>query len=94
MNDKIKNRFPNNFPVDLYQKAYSLEHLGIYNCVWEYEGIVEAVNFLCNKGYIILGGDVYESINGIIKGTYDNWYYNPNLKLDNNKNIENSKQKA
>ena len=33
------------------------------------------IQFLSSKNHIILGGDVYECLNGEIEITYDNWHF-------------------
>lgn len=82
--DLQKYRLPEDFPKELYALGYPLdEDFGFNEIVWNAVDIVKVIDFLCNRNYAILGGDVYQKIAGKFKLTYDNWYLNKeNLSWD------------
>jgi hypothetical protein len=94
MGKNYKLRLPNDFPEELYSSAKSLEHLGISELAWGWESVIKAIKFLCERNYVILGGDVYQLINGSLKSTYDSWYINKNEVKPNNNFVEESMNKA
>ncbi len=49
--------------------------IGINEYAWNYDSIVEMIPLLREKRLPILGGDVFIIENGIVKLTYDSWYY-------------------
>ena len=56
-------------------EALSLSVIGINEYAWNYNSIVEMIPLLREKRLPILVGDVFIIENGIIKPTYDSWYY-------------------
>jgi len=90
MNDIIKH-FPNDFPMHLINKGYSLVPIGVSEMVWKFTDAIEIINFLANQGYPILGGDVYLEKDNVFESTYDSWY----LEKSESKNFaEESRKKA
>jgi hypothetical protein len=93
-----KSYFPSNFPEQLIRTGISLDHLGIIEIAWDKNDAIAAISFLCNSGYIILGGDVYVMDNGCLQYTYDNWFFEPRALKDHqnihNYLIQKSKDKA
>ena len=53
----------------------SLENIGIDEVAWGKEAALAVVDYLGEKGYTILGGDVYKYDDGKIIITYDSWYF-------------------
>jgi hypothetical protein len=90
-NDNYKALLPKDFPKELIKLAYNLEPIGIAEIAWKSKDIIKVVDFFVDKGYAILGGDVY-SLNGKeLESTYDNWYINNPLSQSL---LEESRKKA
>lgn len=63
-------------PEELATVAIDLKDiLGINEVVWGADKSKKTIETLSQKGYVILGGDVYKTEDNKIKNTYDNWYY-------------------
>lgn len=64
------------FSQELLKTGYNLTAIGISEIAWKCEDALNAINFLADRGYAILGGDVYMLNNGDIEPTCDSWYIN------------------
>lgn len=78
-------------PESLLKVGISLESIGISELAWEYETALDVINFLEEKGFHILGGDVYSCKQNTVNSTCDSWYYE---ETSCNDFTENSKNKA
>ena len=58
---------------------------------WKYTDAVEVVNYLSQREYVLLGGDV---LNSDFSYTYDNWYYSYNHSISLEDNLKWSVLKA
>lgn len=75
MHPEYRKRFPAEFPLSLVDSARPLEkELESILSLWKYEDIKNVINYLVDKQYIILGGDVYLEEPDQLYLTYDNWY--------------------
>lgn len=61
----------------ILSEGRSLIDVGIYNWAFTKSAALAAIERLASIGVPILGGDVYEIINGILQSNYDNWYCDP-----------------
>lgn len=68
----------NILPDRLIKNTLDLECIGIHEFAWEYKFALNAIKFLSDNNYIILGGDVYRinDQSGKISSTGDSWYFN------------------
>lgn len=57
----------------------SLDQIGIRNWALTKEAALNALDKLLEIQVPILGGDVFEKINGVMRPKYDNWYCDPIL---------------
>ena len=51
-----------------------MESIGVKNWALSKEDAIKALDRFYELQIPILGGDVYENINGVIQCNYDNWY--------------------
>ena len=59
MHPEYRKRFPAEFPLSLVDSARPLgKELESILSLWKYEDIKTVINYLVDKQYIILGGDV------------------------------------
>lgn len=56
-------------------RGYSLMELGVCEYAYEYNDVMEYINWLEKEQLVILGGDVYLIDGKNFEITYDNWYY-------------------
>lgn len=68
------NNYNSVLPKELIKLGYNLETLGIAEIAWKSEDIMKVIDFLIEKKYIILGGDVYLLNGKELEFTYDSWY--------------------
>ena len=61
---------------------------------WKYEHVLNVINYLCDKGYAILGGDVYKIDNDGIEFKGDNWHIDKISKDSDKAYVEKSRKKA
>lgn len=85
--------FPSDFPKFLMENAVDLKEVGVYNFAWKSKEAVEAIEFLADNGFIILGGDVFSLNNEDIESTGDSWYFE-NKNEREKAAINKSKEKA
>ena len=69
-------------PKELLDVGYSLDSMGISEIAWKSQDALKIIEFLGNKGYPILGGDVYTLDKEKIESTYDSWYMNKSTTED------------
>ena len=62
------------FPSSMIDSSISLRELGIKELAWKWKDIKQVIDFLVEKKYAILGGDVYLLNNDQKIQTYDSWY--------------------
>lgn len=91
MSEKYIAYLPSDFPKELLSVGHSLEVIGVSEMAWEYKEALNVINFFANKGYVILGGDVYMFNNEGFESTYDSWYIN---KSKSESFVEESRKKA
>lgn len=58
-------------PSELIESAIYLDNDEV---IWNYKDSIIVINSIKRKQYVILGGDVYEFINGVSQPLGDNWY--------------------
>jgi len=80
--------------IELLNRAIVYMHGEYKHYCWRYNDIFQVIDCLLSQGYVILGGDVLQNENGIIKYTYDNWYYNIDQNKERNQLIAESKDVA
>lgn len=86
---------PGGFPARFLQAAYDLRQQGVAGLAWPYPTILEVVTVLTERGYAILGGDVYqEGERGLTMVAGDNWYINKEADWPWPHYVEESKLKA
>ena len=78
-------------PKELLIAGQSLESMDISEMAWKSQDALRVIDFLANKGYAILGGDVYTFDKNSIESTYDSWFTNRTI---GESFIEESKNKA
>ncbi len=61
---------------ELLKKGHSLDYLGINNWALSKESALEILNRFEESQICILGGDVFELADTIVRPNYDNWYCN------------------
>ena len=81
-------------PMEMLEKSISLKSIGFNELAWYGKDAIKAIEYLSNKGTLILGGDVYIISKQKIKLTYDNWYYMPTESRTQQENIDAAKEKA
>lgn len=81
----------NCLPREMLTNGISLNSIGIDETAWKFKQAIEVIEYLYNKGYLILGGDVYVFDGFSIKPTYDNWYHN---KTESDNDLELGRKKA
>jgi Immunity protein 40 len=64
---------------EILNKGISLDSIGIKNWGLSREAALESLDQFLYYNIPVLGGDVCESENGVIKYNYDNWYCDRNL---------------
>ena len=62
------------FQEDLLTDSYDLESLGIHELGWKMPEILKVIEFVSQKNFTILGGDVYKINKNLLEITYDSWY--------------------
>jgi len=84
-------------PDELKDCAYNLSEFGIKSYAWAREDVLKVIDFL-ETNYpdkIILGGDLYVlQENKKLKRTYDNWFYEPDLKNQQRNSSRESRVRA
>ncbi|HOA81849.1 Imm40 family immunity protein [Acetivibrio saccincola] len=78
-------------PKELLSAGHNLEFMGISEMAWRSQDALKVIDFLANKGYVILGGDVYTCDKNGIDSTYDSWFTNRTI---GGSIIEESRNKA
>ena len=73
-----KHSFHELLTPSLFEKAISLESLGIDDYVWTWRDALIVINILISNRILVLGGDVYSPEKDGFRPTYDNWYVNRN----------------
>lgn len=63
--------------VEILKVGYSLEKIGVNNWALNKSQALNALEEFLISEISVLGGDVYENIDGIIQSNYDNWYCEP-----------------
>ena len=58
------------FPLELQQNAIPLYDYNLNDVIWKEEYAVKFLDYLCERNYAILGGDVFDNN---YECTYDNW---------------------
>ena len=66
-------------PKELLNVGQCLEPIGIFDMAWKSQDALKVIDFLTNKGYAILGGDVYKYDENGIESTYDSWFINKTI---------------
>jgi len=72
----MNNRYKDVLPNDLLDSAKALKQLGLQEIAWEHNDALRVMECLGDKGYLILGGDVYRLTENSLESTYDSWYIN------------------
>lgn len=67
----------NNIKEKILESAISLESFGMYELAWTQDKAIKLIETIMHDEIGILGGDVYNIIDGKPKPTYDNWYCEP-----------------
>lgn len=85
--------------VDFIEKFFSmhgnsLEFAGISGFGLERHFALELINLLRERNIAILGGDVYRIESNRIEPTYDNWYLDKEVGVDDSWYIQKSLAKA
>ena len=93
MNIFERHNLPNDFDESLIEKSIPLNKIGINELGWKYEDVFNVLDFLCSRGYAILGGDVYSIKENSFESTFANWYLNRD-KMQWDTFINVSKEKA
>ena len=81
-------------PMEMLKKSISLKSIGLNELAWYGKDAIKAIEYLSNKGTLILGGDVYIISEQKIKLTYDSWYYMLTESRTQQENIDAAKEKA
>lgn len=76
MNYESDYIIPDEFPPDLLDRRKRLDPLGITDYAWNRADALDAGQVLCDAGFAVLGGDVFEITHEGAKPTLDNWYCN------------------
>jgi len=71
-----KHSFRELLPPSLFEKAISLERLGINEYVWKWRDVLIVINILISNRILVLGGDVYSPEKNGFRPTDDNWHVN------------------
>lgn len=90
-----KHGFPLNFPKSLMEKAIDLNRTyseGYYGFAWKKDDIIKVIEFLGERGFVVLGGDAYLLKYDDLEFLGDSWYYKKKIK--NEKVIEESVKQA
>ncbi len=83
------------FPKEIMDKAFDLSHKGLNEIAWKRDDAILAVNFLADKGYVILGGDVFKlGENDIEYPNGDSWYIGKKGSIEWKQYVNESKEKA
>ena len=61
-------------------KGNSLAELGVASYAYTYQDMLEYIDWIESKKFVILGGDVYSRQGDMFDLTYDSWYYSPESK--------------
>jgi hypothetical protein len=85
---------PKDFPSNLLNASYLLESIGINDIAWKWDDALQAITFLCEKDYAILGGDVYKIEDADFVPALDNWYLNKDPLATWKQYVTNSQKKA
>jgi len=62
---------------EILKKGKSLFDIGVNNWALTKVEVITAIDEFSSQHIPILGGDVYEVINGVFQSNYDNWYCEP-----------------
>jgi len=81
-------------PEEFKKSVIQLKVLGIDNVAWRYKDCMQIIEYLAERNFFILGGDVYKYENEIISSTYDSWYTDKNNSIPRKNIIEFSKTKS
>ena len=82
------------FSKEFLDRAFDLSYIGINEIAWKSDDALLAVNILAEKGYAILGGDVYSLVENKIKSTYDSWYHTKEESTNWKQYVIDSREKA
>ncbi|SHI16580.1 Immunity protein 40 [Desulfofustis glycolicus DSM 9705] len=58
----------------ILSSGFSLENIGVNNWALDNKQALEVLDEFERQGIAVLGGDVYEIVDGIPESNYDNWY--------------------
>lgn len=61
-------------------KGNSLAELGVASYAYTYQDMLEYIDWIESKKFVILGGDVYSRQGDMFDITYDSWSYSPKNK--------------
>jgi hypothetical protein len=67
---------------DKIKDAIPLYSFGINEMAWDFDNVIEIISLLRTENIPILGGDVYLINDGIVKATFDSWYFDNIINLD------------
>lgn len=62
----------------ILSSGLSLDNIGVNNWALDKQQTIDALNDFKKQGIAVLGGDVYEIIDGTPESNYDNWYCDQN----------------
>ncbi|AQM59813.1 Imm40 family immunity protein [Clostridium baratii] len=85
---------PDNFPKELIDMSKSLKNIGVLELAWNKENSIKVIDFLNKNNYLILGGDVYKTIDGELNSTYDSWYFNKDKSKSSQELLHESRNRA
>jgi len=71
-----------------------LENIGVFNWALTKSQALKSLNKFLDLQICLLGGDVYENNNGVIRANYDNWYCDQLQGEEKNAYIKRSIEKA
>jgi hypothetical protein len=78
------NKIRHLIPSELMAASISLESIGINEYVWKWKDALRVIEIIVNNRMPILGGDVYNYMGDVIKGTGDSWF----IKRKHNESLE------
>ena len=76
---------PENFPSELLARRASLEPLLIPDFAWSRTDAIQVCSLLCDAGFAVLGGDVYEITENGARVILDNWHCDPTEEEERSK---------
>lgn len=65
-------------PAPLLEKSWTVPEFGGGDRVWPIDLVGQVIESLANQDVAILGGDVWEVLDGRARPTHDSWYCNRN----------------